>query len=323
MKINCRLYTPADFDNLIELWNENADWGLIDREQWEKVFHYTPYGPATIVLATAEKTDEILAQFVFFPLKIFVHGKELNAFKPCAPVMRKSVRTDLGLVSFLKMYRYAIKHFTAQGVHLFYMMPDPRWARGFQMIPGVQVANFPLWCLPLNRPMPPQLPEGYAIESISPTDARMNDLWAETARLYNCSIVRDTHFFSWKLSHRGYQSFGVTCDGRIVGFAAFLYKKEIKGIAICDVLAENEEALALTLQLACVQASAFKDSLSVEEQAFCEKVTILATPLIQKLVEPMGFEKNSYKFSLAVHVLGKELPKKELKPENWYVSAND
>jgi hypothetical protein len=59
------------------------------------------------------------------------------------------------------------------------------------------------------------------------------------------------------------------------------------------------------------------------EQATCEKVSILATPMIEKMVSKMGFEKNKYKFSLAVHVLGKMLPKKELKPERWYVSAND
>ena len=49
MKIKCRLYTPEDTDSLIELWNENADWGVIDRAQWEKVFYNTPNGPATIV----------------------------------------------------------------------------------------------------------------------------------------------------------------------------------------------------------------------------------------------------------------------------------
>ncbi len=323
MKTKCRLSTTEDIDKLIELWNENAEWGIIDRPQWEKVFYYTPNGPTTIVLAMNEETEEILAQFVFIPIKISVNGKQVKAFKPCAPIMRKSVRKDLGLVSFLKMYRFATKHFVSQGVYLFYMMPDPRWARGFKMIPGVQVASFPLWCLPLDKTISEQLPEGYSVENISPSDPRINELWANTARLYNCSIVRDTDFFSWKLSHRNYKLFGVTHNSRIIGFAAFIYKKEIKGIALCDVLAEDEVALKLTLQLACSSASNFKLALPANEQLDCEKVSILATPLIQKIVEPMGFEKNNYKFSLAVHVLGKELSKKEVNPERWYVSAND
>ncbi len=67
MKMNCRLYTPADTDKLIDLWNENAEWGNISREEWEKVFYHTPFGPSTIVLATNKKTDEVLAQFVLYP----------------------------------------------------------------------------------------------------------------------------------------------------------------------------------------------------------------------------------------------------------------
>lgn len=321
--MTCRLYTPDDLDAVVELWNSNADWGTIDGAQWEKVFRHTPNGPATIVLATNEKGGEVLAQFVFFPLMVSVGGKTIKAFKPCAPIMKKTVRTDLGLVSFLKMYRYAVRHFTAQGVNLFYMMPDPRWARGFQMIPGVQVAKFPLWCLPLQENIPARLPAGYEVEDITASDDRITPLWQKTAQLYDCSIVRDRDFFSWKLSHRAYHSFGVIHEGRLVGFAAFLFKKEIKGIAICDVLAEDEAALGLTLQAACAKASAFKAALPDEDKLWCDKVTILATPLIQKQVASLGFEKNNYKFSLAVHVLGKSLPKEELSPERWYVSAND
>lgn len=323
METRCRLYTTADIDKLVELWNENADWGIIDRAEWEKVFYYTPNGPTTIVLATNSETGEILAQFVFIPIRITVEGVEVKAFKPCAPIMRKSVRTDLGLASFLKMYKFATKHFVAQGVYLFYMMPDPRWARGFQMIPGVQVASFPLWCLPLDKTIPEILPNGYAVENVSPSDPRINDLWASTARLYNCGVVRDTNFFSWKLSHRNYKLFGITYKSKIIGFAVFIYKKEMKGIAICDVLAEDEDALKLTLELACARASSFKLTLPTHDQLDCEKVSILATPLIQRFVEPMGFEKNKYKFSLAVHVLGKKFSKKEVNPERWYVSAND
>lgn len=323
MKIHCRLYTPDDIDRLVELWNENADWGRFDRHQWERIFYHTPNGPSTVVLATNEANDVILAQLVFIPLNISLKDTQVKAYRPFAPIMRKSVRTDLGLVSFLKMYRFAVRHFQAAGIQLFYMIPDPRWARGLQMLPGVQVASFPLWCLPLDKPFAEKLPVGFVVENISTTDPRINELWACAARLYHCSIVRDTNFFSWKLSHRNYNSFGITCNGRVVGFAAFLYKKENKGITLCDVLAEDETALRLTLEVARARAGYFKSVLPEEEQAHCEKLTVLATPLIEKMVAEMGFAKNSYRFSLAVHVIGKQLSKKELSPERWYVSAND
>ncbi len=327
MKINCRLYTPPDTDKLIELWNENAEWGTIDREQWEKVFYKTPFGPSTIVIATNGKTDEVLAQFVFIPTRINVNGREVQAFKPCAPIVKRCVREDLGLTTLfsyiLKMYKFATKHFVSQGIYLLHMMPDTRWVRGFQLIPGIQMAHFPLWCLPLDKKLPEQLPDGYTIENISPDDPRINELWAKSSRLHDCGIIRETDFLTFKLSHRNYQYLGITCNSRIAGFAAYLYHPEIRGIIICDVLAEDEQALKLTTKIACSKAYDLKLSLSDEDQVKCEKVSILATPPIEKIVAEMGLVKNKYKFSLVVHVLSKELSKKEVSPERWYVSAND
>lgn len=327
MKFSCRLYTPDDIDKLVELWNENAEWGIIDQEHWKKVFYYTPNGPSTIVLAVNEEKDEVLAQFVFMPTKISLNGREINACKPCAPIVKKSVREDAGLPTLfnyiLKMYRFATKHLVSQGIYLLHMMPDVRWVRAFQIIPGLQVAGFPLWILPLDKNRLNGLPGNYTIEDVDPSDSRLNELWEKTASLYDCCIVRDGKFLPWKVSHRNYKFVGIVENSRLAGFAVLLYKDVIKGIVICDVLAESEEALKNILHAACSKAVSMKSSLPVSEQPNCEKVSILATPLIQKIVADMGFEKYNYKFSLAVHVLGKGLPKKEVKPERWYVSAND
>lgn len=203
------------------------------------------------------------------------------------------------------------------------MMPDVRWVRAFQFIPGVQIAQFPLWCLPLDKKLAEQLPDGYAIENISPDDSRINELWAKSSRLHDCGIVRKTDFLTFKLSHRNYKYLGITCNSRIVGFSAYLYHPEIRGIIICDVLAEDEETLKLITKLSCSRAYDLKLSLSEENQIKCEKVSILATPPIQKIVAEMGLVKNKYNFSLVVHVLSKALSKKEVRPERWYVSAND
>jgi hypothetical protein len=327
MKITCRLYSPDDIDALVSLWNENAEWGIIDREQWEKVFYHTPFGPSTIILATDPVNGDILAQFVFIPTKVYVNGEVVKAFKPCAPIVRKTVRELSGLATLfdfiLKMYRFATKHFVANDIHLLHIMPDPRWVRGFQLVPGLQLASFPLWCLSLDREIREELPQGYAVAEILPSDPRINTLWEKFSRLHDCSIVRDSDFFSWKLSHRDYHYVAITHEDRVVGFSVFIYKDVIRGIIICDVLAEDEAALKLIIQVTTAKAYQFKKSLPELEQPVCEKVSILATPLIQDIVIDQGFVKNSYKFSLGVHVLSKALSKKALKPENWYVSAND
>jgi hypothetical protein len=203
-------------------------------------------------------------------------------------------------------------------------MPDTRWVRGFQLIPGIQMAHFPLWCLPLDKKLAEQqLPDGYTLEKITPEDARIDELWAKSSRLHDCSIIRKRDMLTFKLSHREYQYLGLTCNSRIVGFAAYIYHPEIRGIIICDLLAEDKEVLKLIIQVTCSKAYDLKLTLPEEDQIKCEKVSILATPLIEKIVAEMGFVKNKYKFSLVVHVLSKELSKKEVSPERWYVSAND
>lgn len=327
MKVAYRLFTPDDIQSLCDLWNDNAEWGPIEPEQWKKVFYYTPLGPSTIVLATDKATDEVVAQFVFIPTKTSVDGIELRSYKPCAPIIKKSLREEAGLASvfihMLKMYRFATKHFVSQGVYLLHMMPDPRWARSFEALPGVKIANFSLWTFSLNKEVDYQLPDGFAIESVHPSDPRINDLWARAAKLYDCSMVRDTGLLPFKLSHRNYQYLGLLKESKLVGFAALLYRDIIKGVVICDVLSEDEASLKLILEAARLKASQLKAALPIEEQFHCEKVSVLATPMIQKIVTEMGFVKNSYKVSLAVHVLGKELSKKQVRPERWYVSAND
>ena len=327
MKFTCRLYKTDDIDKLVELWNENAEWGIIDRQHWEKVFYHTPLGPSTIVIAVDEDKDEVLAQFVFMPTIISVDGREVKACKPCAPIVKKSVREDAGLPTLfnyiLKMYRFAAKHLITQGVFVLHMMPDIRWVRAFQIIPGLQVAGFPLWILPFGKKDIPGLPSEYTIEEVRPSDERISDLWQKASRLYDCCIVRNSNFLSWKVSHRNYKFVGLVKDSELAGFAVLLYKAEIKGIVICDVLAESPVALKNILHAACLKALEIKSSLSEAEQLNCEKVSVLATPLIEKAVADMGFEKYNYKFSLAVHVLGKGIPKKTVKPDRWYVSAND
>jgi hypothetical protein len=222
------------------------------------------------------------------------------------------------------MYTYAAKHFTNEGVSLIHMVPDPRWARVFHFIQGAAVGSFPLWSLKQWADMAFQLPAAYAVEDISPDDPRLDALWNQSMHLHGCSIVRNSSFLPWKLSHGDYKLIGVTHHDKLIGFSASLYKPKDKQWLICDLLAQNgDQALSITLQATCARAASFKLNLSEEEQANLQKVAILATPLIEKTIAGMGFEKDNYKFPVVIHVLNSEIPRKEFAPERWYVSAND
>jgi hypothetical protein len=327
MSTQYRIYTENDVDKLVEFWNQNSGWDVIDRKEWERRFYHTPLGPTNIVLAEDELNSELIGQFIFFPSLITVKGQQLNAARPFAPVVRKQSRSLLSVLAPLeiiyKMYVFGTKYLASQGITLIHMLPDPRWQRGFQLIGGTQTSSFPLWSLPFPFEMNFELPAGYEIETISPADLRIDELWNRTINLYECSIVRNTSLLPWKLSHGNYQLTALLHDGNLVALSASIYKQKDKQWLICDVLAQDEEKLKWILELTCQKAASYKNSLSDAARQNLGKVAILATPMIEHIIAPLGFSKENYKFPIVIHLLDKNIDKKLVRPENWYVSAND
>ena len=112
-------------------------------------------------------------------------------------------------------------------------------------------------------------------------------------------------------------------NGRLVALSASIYKSKDNQWLICDILVEDEEKLEWIINLTCQKAFSFRNSLSAEEQMNCKKIAILATPMIERIIGSIGFKKDNYKFPVVIHLLNKNLDKKDIMPEKWYVSAND
>jgi hypothetical protein len=188
MKTDLRLYTDDDIDDLVQFWNENSGWDIIDRIEWEKRFYKTPHGPASIALII-DDSKKILGQFIFIPSRIAVDGKVINAYRPFAPVVRADLRKLSGLVTIFdfvqKMYRFAAKSFIEQGVFIIHMLPDPRWVRAFSFLKGTKMGSFPLWSMPMENGSTFTLPSGYTIENIRTDDERINDLWRKLLSCIN------------------------------------------------------------------------------------------------------------------------------------------
>ncbi len=113
MKTNYRIYTDDDINQLVDFWNHNSGWDIIYRNEWERRFYHTPLGTATIVLAEEEKTGDLLGQFIFIPSLVSVKGLQVKAFRPFAPVVKKELRSALGMLTLFehiyKMYDYAAR----------------------------------------------------------------------------------------------------------------------------------------------------------------------------------------------------------------------
>ncbi len=107
MKTNYRIYTDDDINQLVDFWNQNSGWDIIFRKEWERRFYHTPLGTATIVLAEEEKTGDLLGQFIFIPSLVSVKGLQVKAFRPFAPVVKKELRSALGM---LTIYNHSCWH---------------------------------------------------------------------------------------------------------------------------------------------------------------------------------------------------------------------
>jgi hypothetical protein len=325
MKIRCRNYTTNDIDELVEFWNESSGWDIIDSNEWKRRFFSTPLGESFVALAIDNSKEEIVGQFVFIASIIMVDGEPVKGFRPFAPVVKQALRTAMGMLTLIevvmKMYNYAIGHFKRSGVGIVHMLPDPRWARAFKYIPGVQMGHFPLWSIPLPLKQSYQIPLSYEVKHIAANDERIDGLWQKSRHLYGCSVPRNTITLPWKTSHGDFFIIGIFYSGELVGLSASIAKPNDRQWLICDMLTEDgDQALKVTIQATSNLANRYRES---HPDSRMEKVAILATPLIANLIGTIDFKPDAYRFPMVVQLLDEKLSKKQISPERWYASAND
>lgn len=324
MNLTYRMNTSADKDELVRLWSTETGWDDIDSSVWEHRFVHTPFGEAAIALAIDEDANKIVGQLVFIPLIALVDGREVSAYRPYAVFLTKSARSFQGLNPLthpmLKMYRLAVDSFKHKGIELIYMLPDPLWARAFRFLPNFQIGSFPLWSLKLPLTESFALLDGYKAVEVEVSDKRLNELWEKSAKLYDCSIVRNSKSLAWRHSHFTFFYRAVERNGELAGFAALLYKGRDRQLVLCDLLAADTEALRATLAAACNSANEYR--LKNPEQPI-DKIAVLTTKLLQPIVEDLDFYRDKYNFLLVIQTLNSSLTEKQIAPSRWSASAND
>jgi len=331
MHITYRMANNDDVEAMAKFWSENSGWDVIDSNEWRRRFTNTPFGDATVAVAFDDETKKLIGQFVFIPVTVIVNGKEVKAYRPFAPILHESLQTKFGIASLLKgqhpllkMYKKVIDALSQQHVSLIYIVPDPRWCRVLQAFPFIMTHRFPLWSLelPLNNLF--SLPTGITIEKIKADDPEIDKLWQLANHVYSSAIVRNSKTLAWKTSHGDFKIFAVYDGQEMIGLLSFVYKIKDNQWLICDMLAkDNTGSLNIVLRAACNKIQMENNDL-VNTANHLRKIAILATPAIEEIINNLGFVKNAYHFTLAVHPLNKnEIDKKEIAPSKWYISAND
>lgn len=331
MNISYRMATSNDTNALAEFWSENSGWDVIDSAEWKKRFLTSPFGEAVVSIATDDQTGNIIGQFLFIPSGISVNGKEMMTYRPFAPVLKQSLQTKFGIASLLtwqhpilKLYQKVADEMSRQGISFLYAMPDPRWARILLTRPSFMTHKFPLWSHPLPLDRNFILPDQCTVEKINPSDPAIDQLWQLSSAVYSSAIVRNSQTMAWKTLHGNYLTFAIRRSREITGMFTAIYKTKDYQWLICDLVTKDkEESLSISLAAACNMIQSENIRLSIN-QNHANKIALLCTPPMEKIVKNMGFVKEDYNFTLAIHLLNKNgINKKHVSPENWYVSAND
>lgn len=333
MEINYRIGTENDYDALVQFWSDNSGWGTIDRKAWIDRFVKTPEGPASFSLGVDKETDEILSQFLFIPSAITVGDKIVRGYRPFAPVIKESIRnqgTSTLQELIMNMYLLAIATLGNAGGSLIHMLPDPRWLRILRRWPLFQISSMPHCSFPIPLEKTMALNPSYSLEAIDISDPRIDDLWHKARHNYDCMIARTSKTLSYKVSHGDVKLMGVSYQSRLVGMFASMLKSKDKQWLILDLLSEDgEESLEMTLTAAVLYANQQYLSLPEEERGLpkeersFKKVALLAPPLMQPVLEKIGFSKEKYDYPVLIHLFDPTIAPEEVAPDRWYFSAND
>jgi hypothetical protein len=330
MNLKYRNFTPADIAKIIRFWNENSGWeDSMNIDEFNLRFRSSPFGDPIIMLAIDDDNDEVVGQFSFLPVSVTINTRPVRGYRPFGAIFKESLRDRFGIKSFLTgkhpvlvLYNKGAEEARKNGAAITYLLPDPRWGKILSVLP-IQTCQFPLWSCRI--PMANPAIENIDCRPVYLPDAAVDQLWEETKLLNQCSISRDSISLQAKNRMRqgAFKFMGVFVNQQLCGFFSLRFKAAEFQWMIGDLLTRDSgETLKLTLQAACLAAKReYRQIRPAPDKSY--KVAILATPVIQKLAEEVGFYKENYQFFLAVHLLDRQFKKSEVAPERWYVSDSD
>src|ERR1043165_2855153 len=331
MGLNLEFYDDADLPSLDRLWEDETDWGE-ESQALRRWFMEAPFGRPSVVLASDAETGKAVGQFRFMPVRVSVNGRDVSAIRPFGTIVTKEAHEAAAARGPLDnpiwaMYFRGVDEFRARGTGLIYIVPDERWVgflkRGSMVLAmgGMKYASFPLWSLPL--PLAGgllSLGEGYTASSLENWD-EVDRLWEASRKLHGCMVVRDASVLRWKLAQATFTVTAIKREGELVGLVASREKGDRQWL-ICDVLAADDGP-ALRATLAAAVNVGHEEAVARAGANELRKAGVLATSVMDPVIRELGFVRDEYDFPLVVQPLDKSLQADDLKPERWYVSAND
>jgi hypothetical protein len=302
MEVHYRSHRPSDYSQLKRLWEEGANWGEMSEDFWRRHILEAPDGGPFICVAT-DTEDQVLGGMAFQRRRFWLHGEQLLAARPIAPIVSEALRQRIVSLNpvdhpVVQMFRFSDQFLRDDGCALSYSLPDPNWRLLLKLMPGLLTHRFPLWSLPLPLPAPLHLPDGYSAERFEDFGAPLDALWERARGRIGWGRVRDSTAFSYHAGPDEYDLLGVRRDGEWVGVVAARKKGEPQWV-LCDLIAVDEAALQATLTAAVNRA----DSLALSGQkGRLTKVALLVTPMLAEAAAALGFTRDRYDFIVVLRI---------------------
>lgn len=322
-----RILGDGDRAALERLWAGETTWGDLTGERWDRWYVQGPCGPPVAAVAEDEH-GELAGHLAFMPLDLEVDGTQTRAWRAFALILARPHRR--GALSrplqhpFLRLYRTGVDELRARGATMVFGMPDSRMLPVLRRLPMWQTGSFPLWsrALPLSDPAT----SGYEVLPLRSVPAEAIDgLWESARPRCGCTLVKRARLLGWKSGDGEHGGAAVSRGGRLVGLATTREKRAGKHnrrqLDVCDVLAVDDDALHATLTAALGLAEAAGADTPDDDPL--AKATLLMTPPLEAVAAGLGFVRDDYDFSLAVHILDGPIPPEHMAPARWLLSMDD
>jgi hypothetical protein len=333
MNITYKNFVTDEIYQIIKFWNENSGWETtMDRSEFDLRFCSSPFGEPIMMLAIDDDVNEIVGLCCFLPVNVSVNGNDVKCYRPFGAVFKESFREKFGVTSLLtgqhpilKLYHKGAQEAKEKDAELIYLIPDPRWSKLSRVMP-FEVRQLPLWSYKLTGNEATPINISTKVENINSSDPSIDELWNLSFKDDLCMITKNSAFYQWKINmrHGLYKLKGVYNASQLIGVYSLHFKPQEHQWIIGDILTlNNEEKLMITLQSAC-NAAQHELLQSKTDTGKDFKLSILSTSLLEEKLKVIGFDKENYNFTFAVHLLDKKrFSKSDVSTEKWLIGAND
>ncbi|MCC6679830.1 MAG: hypothetical protein IT445_02910 [Phycisphaeraceae bacterium] len=322
-RIEFREHRPDDLPGIRALWRDDAQWGDVTPEMWQRWYVDIPNGPAVIVVGE-DAEGRIVAQTAMTPQRLVVDDQERLALLVAAPIVSRRLQ---GLSSLsvahpvVRMLMTCNKLGSEKGFAALYAMPRQTWLQLLKLAPLIGVAQFygeKFNCseLKLNQqasaPPPPSRLKVVAIEQFGP---QYQELWDAARRNLpiECGVVREPAYLNYRNGGHLCLEMRSGADDQLVGYVAVR-----KDGQVMDMLPRDRSWLADILSatwwyVACEADDAWKSKM--------HSLRFMRTPLLSEHLDRMPFKTIRFRFAFACRPLEHRLTQ-SLDPSRWYLTPN-